>query len=32
VVKKGGDGRMELSRRPIPALPPELAAVIEEMK
>ncbi|HJU68512.1 MAG TPA: fumarate reductase/succinate dehydrogenase flavoprotein subunit [Gemmatimonadaceae bacterium] len=32
VVKKGRDGRMELSRRPIPALPPELAAVIEEMK
>ena len=32
VVKKGGDGRMELSRRAIPALPAELAAVIEEMK
>ncbi|HJR67449.1 MAG TPA: fumarate reductase/succinate dehydrogenase flavoprotein subunit [Gemmatimonadaceae bacterium] len=32
VVKKGGDGRMELSRRPIPALPAELAGVIEEMK
>jgi succinate dehydrogenase / fumarate reductase flavoprotein subunit len=32
VVKKGGDGRMELSRRPIPALPAELSAVIEEMK
>ena len=32
VVKKGGDGRMELSRLPIPALPGELAAVIEEMK
>ncbi len=32
VVRKGGDGRMELSRRPIPALPAELAAVIEEMK
>ena len=32
VVKKGGNGRMELSRRPIPPLPGELAAVIEEMK
>ena len=32
VVKKASDGRMELSRRPIPALPAELAAVIEEMK
>jgi succinate dehydrogenase / fumarate reductase, flavoprotein subunit len=32
VVRKGSDGRMELDRRPIPALPAELAAVIEEMK
>jgi succinate dehydrogenase / fumarate reductase flavoprotein subunit len=32
VVRKGRDGRMELSRRPIAPLPPELAAVIEEMK
>jgi succinate dehydrogenase / fumarate reductase, flavoprotein subunit len=32
VVRKGRDGGMELSRRPIPALPGELAAVIEEMK
>jgi succinate dehydrogenase / fumarate reductase flavoprotein subunit len=32
VVKKAGDGRMELSRRPIPAVPAELTAVIEEMK
>ncbi len=32
VVRKGRDGRMELSRRPIPALSPELAAIIEEMK
>ena len=32
VVRKGGDGRMELSRRPIPQLPAELAAIIEEMK
>jgi succinate dehydrogenase / fumarate reductase, flavoprotein subunit len=32
VVRKGGDGGMELSRLPLPALPGELAAVIEEMK
>jgi succinate dehydrogenase / fumarate reductase flavoprotein subunit len=32
VIKKGADGRMELVRRPIPALPAELAGVIEEMK
>jgi succinate dehydrogenase / fumarate reductase, flavoprotein subunit len=32
VVRKGGDGHMELSRRPIPPLPAELAAIIEEMK
>jgi succinate dehydrogenase / fumarate reductase flavoprotein subunit len=32
VVRKGRDGRMELSRRPIPPPPSELAAVIEEMK
>jgi succinate dehydrogenase / fumarate reductase flavoprotein subunit len=32
VVRKGGDGRMELLRRPIPPLPAELAAIIEEMK
>ena len=32
VVRKGGDGRMELSRRPIAPLPAELAAIIEEMK
>jgi succinate dehydrogenase / fumarate reductase flavoprotein subunit len=32
VVRKAPDGRMELHRRPIPALPAELAAVIEEMK
>jgi succinate dehydrogenase / fumarate reductase flavoprotein subunit len=32
VVRKGRDGRMELSRRPIPSLPKELAAIIEEMK
>jgi succinate dehydrogenase / fumarate reductase flavoprotein subunit len=32
VVRKGRDGKMELSRRPIPPLPRELAAIIEEMK
>ena len=32
VVRKGRDGQMELSRRPIPPLPAELAAIIEEMK
>jgi len=32
VVRKGASGAMELSRRPIPPLPPELAQVIEEMK
>jgi succinate dehydrogenase / fumarate reductase flavoprotein subunit len=32
IVRKGRDGRMELSRRPIPSLPPELAAIIQEMK
>jgi succinate dehydrogenase / fumarate reductase flavoprotein subunit len=32
IVRKGREGRMELSRRPIPALPPELVAIIEEMK
>jgi succinate dehydrogenase / fumarate reductase flavoprotein subunit len=32
VVRKGRDGRMELSRRPLPPLPPELAAIVEEMK
>ena len=32
VVRKGGDGRMELARRPVPPPPAELAAIIEEMK
>jgi succinate dehydrogenase / fumarate reductase flavoprotein subunit len=32
VVRKGRDGRMELSRRPMAALPAELTAIIEEMK
>ena len=32
VVRKGRDGRMELSRSPIPEMPDDLKAVIEEMK
>jgi len=32
VVRRGGDGAMVLDREPIPALPAELAAIIEEMK
>ena len=32
VVRKGGDGEMLLERAPIPPLPAELQAVIEEMK
>jgi succinate dehydrogenase / fumarate reductase, flavoprotein subunit len=32
VVAKGADGEMRIDRAPIPPLPPELAAVIEEMK
>jgi succinate dehydrogenase / fumarate reductase flavoprotein subunit len=32
VVRKGADGQMELSRRPIPPLPSELAQIIEEMR
>ena len=32
VVRLGKDGAMALEREPIPALPPELAAIIEEMK
>jgi succinate dehydrogenase / fumarate reductase flavoprotein subunit len=32
VVRKGGDGRMELSHAPIPEMPHELKAIIEEMK
>jgi succinate dehydrogenase / fumarate reductase flavoprotein subunit len=32
VVRKGRDGGMEISRAPIPAMPTELKAVIEEMK
>ena len=32
VVRKGRDGRMELFRAPIPEMPDELKAVIDEMK
>jgi succinate dehydrogenase / fumarate reductase flavoprotein subunit len=31
-IRKGADGRMEVSRLPVPDLSPEQAAVIEEMK
>src|SRR5262249_5397994 len=32
VVRKSADGRMQLSREPIPPMPAELKAIIEEMK
>jgi succinate dehydrogenase / fumarate reductase flavoprotein subunit len=32
VIRKAPDGSMQLERRPIPALPSELAAIIEEQK
>ena len=32
VVRRGGDGEMIVERRPIPPLPAELKAIIEEMK
>src|SRR5688500_359894 len=32
VVLKGADGSMQLERRSIPALPPELQAIVEEQK
>ena len=32
VVRKGQDGRMEVSRAPIPEMPDELKRIIEEMK
>jgi succinate dehydrogenase / fumarate reductase flavoprotein subunit len=32
VVRKASDGSMQLERRPIPPLTPELAAIIEEQK
>jgi len=31
-IRKGADGRMEVSREPVPELSPDQAAVIEEMK
>jgi succinate dehydrogenase / fumarate reductase flavoprotein subunit len=32
IVRKGGDGRMEVARAPIPPMPDELKQIIEEMK
>ena len=32
IVRKGSNGDMQLERVPIPPLPPELKAIIEEMK
>ena len=32
VVQQDGDGSMRLSREALPPMPPELSAVIEEMK
>jgi succinate dehydrogenase / fumarate reductase flavoprotein subunit len=32
VIRKGGDGRMQLAREPIPPMPAELQAIIEEQK
>jgi succinate dehydrogenase / fumarate reductase flavoprotein subunit len=32
IVRKGRDGEMEVSRRPIPDMPDELKRIIEEMK
>ena len=32
IVRKGTDGRMEVSRAPIPEMPEELKRIIEEMK
>jgi succinate dehydrogenase / fumarate reductase flavoprotein subunit len=32
VLRKGGDGRMELTRAPIPEMRPELKQIVEEMK
>jgi succinate dehydrogenase / fumarate reductase flavoprotein subunit len=32
VIRKGTDGAMQVTREPIPPLPPELAQIIEEMK
>jgi succinate dehydrogenase / fumarate reductase flavoprotein subunit len=32
IIRKAADGRMEVSQRPIPPLPPELQQIIAEMK
>ena len=32
IVRRGRDGRMEVSRAPIPEMPGELKQIIEEMK
>jgi succinate dehydrogenase / fumarate reductase flavoprotein subunit len=32
VVKRGGDGRMQVARVPVPPVPPELQQIIEEIK
>jgi succinate dehydrogenase / fumarate reductase flavoprotein subunit len=32
VIRRGSDGEMRIAREPLPALSPELAAVIQEMK
>jgi succinate dehydrogenase / fumarate reductase flavoprotein subunit len=32
VIRKGPDGRMQVSRQPLPELRPELKQIIEEMK
>ncbi len=32
VIRRGADGSMQLERRPIPSLPAELAAIVEEQK
>ena len=32
VLRKGRDGQMEVHEEPIPEMPPELKAIIEEMK
>jgi succinate dehydrogenase / fumarate reductase flavoprotein subunit len=32
VVHKAPDGEMQISRAPLPAMSPELAAIVEEMK
>ena len=32
IVRKGADGRMDVSRAPIPEMPDELKRIIEEMK